>query len=78
MLSDVMDIEELRTVDSVGEANRLLQEGWEVLGFHAAPVSEGTTLGSPTTIFVMARLAEFDDELEESDLGLEEYQPLPS
>jgi hypothetical protein len=78
MLDDVLDIEELCTADSVGEANRLLQEGWELLGFHPAPPSQGGTFGSPTTIFVMARLAEYEDDLDDADLELEEFEPLPS
>ncbi|HEV3310254.1 MAG TPA: hypothetical protein VG815_07035 [Chloroflexota bacterium] len=78
MLNDFADIEELSTADSVGEANRLLDEGWELLGFHPAPPSQGGAFGSPTTIFVMARYAEWDEDLDESDLVLEELEPLPS
>jgi hypothetical protein len=78
MFDDVLDIEELTTTDSVGEANRLLQQGWDLLGFHPAPAAPGGSFGSATTIFVMARLADYDDELDDVDLELEELEPLPS
>lgn len=76
MLDEVLDIEEICTAESVGDANRLLQDGWELLGFHPAPAAQGGAFGSPTTIFVMARLAEYEEELEEEDSALEEFEPL--
>lgn len=78
MFEDVLDIEEIRTVDSVDEVNRLLQEDWQLIGFHAAPsVATGS---SATSIFIMARISEedYDEDLEDSDLELETYEPLPS
>jgi len=79
MFNDLLDIEELCTADSVGEANRLLQEGWELIGFHPAPPSQGGAFGTPTTIFVMAHLYDYeDDEDEEIDIELEELEPLTS
>jgi len=81
MFNDLLDIEELCTADSVGEANRLLQEGWELIGFHPAPPTQGGTFGSPTTIFIMARLYDYEDEDEEDadlELELEELEPLTS
>jgi len=76
MFNDLLDIEELCTADSLGEANRLLQEGWELIGFHPAPAVQPGAFGAPTTIFVLARLAEYEDELEDADLELEEFEPL--
>lgn len=78
MFNDILDIEELCTTDSVGEANRLLQDNWDLIGFHPAPPSQGGTFGSPTTVFVMARLWDFDEEEGESESELEELEPLPS
>lgn len=80
MFSDLLDIEELCTVDSVGEANRLLQEGWDLLGFHPAPPAAGDAFGSPTTIFVMARLYDYDEDEDDEDveLELEELEPVTS
>ena len=75
MLDDLLDIEELCTADSVGEANRLLQQGWDLLGFHPAPASPSGAFGAPTTIFVMARLADYDDEIDLPNLELEEFSP---
>ncbi|GEM_PF-3980512 len=68
MLNEVLDIEEIRTADSVGEANRLLEDGWELIGFHAAPAGQAGAFGAPTTIFVMARVSEDYDEYEDADL----------
>lgn len=70
MLSEIVDIEELATTDSVAEANRLLQDGWDLIGFHAAPALAESSIGPASTIFVMARLTEFEDE---EDVELEEY-----
>ena len=76
MFDELLDIEELCTADSVGEANRLLQEGWELLGFHPAPPAQSpSVIGSPTTIFVLARLYDYEDE-EDAELDLEELERL--
>jgi hypothetical protein len=76
MLNEIVDIEELTTADSVGEANRLLQEGWQLLGFHPAPPTAESSFGTSTTIFVLARLIEYDEE--ELDVELEEFESQPS
>lgn len=75
MLNEMVEIDELTTADSVSEANRLLQEGWELIGFHAAPATTESSFGTSTTIFVLARLSEYDDEDEEVDIEIEEFQP---
>jgi hypothetical protein len=63
MFNDLLDIEELASVSSVEEANKLLQQGWDLIGFHPAPpVPHG-----PTTIFIMARLWDGDDEDDNDD-----------
>lgn len=74
MLNEIIDIEELITTDSVGEANRLLQEGWELLGFHPAPATTNNPSVASATVFVLARLTEYDDE-EDLDIELEEFEP---
>lgn len=73
MLNDVLPVEELRTADSVAEANRLLDEGWELLGFHAAPAGG---FASSATIFVLAKL-DWDEEpvLEDLEARLNPYFP---
>jgi hypothetical protein len=74
MLNELLDIEEVRTTDSVGEVNRLLQDGWDLIGFHPAPAAQAGTFGGPTTIFVMARVASYEEEEEESDFDT--FEPM--
>lgn len=79
MFSDLLDIEEVRTTDSTGEVNRLLQDGWDLIGFHAAAgAGAGGGFGAPTTIFVMARVAAYedDDEDEDEEEDFEPFEPL--
>lgn len=79
MFSDVLDIEEIRTADSVAEANDLLREGWDLIGFHPAPAAGPQGAHKSATIFVMARLEEYEDDLDDlDDVGLEEFEPIPS
>lgn len=75
MFNELLDIEEVSTTDSVGEVNRLLQDGWDLIGFHAAPSGQGGAFGSPTTIFVLARIAAYDDEDEDED-DFDTFEPL--
>ncbi|HZT97163.1 MAG TPA: hypothetical protein VFB34_10040 [Chloroflexota bacterium] len=63
MFNEMLEIDEVCTADSVAEANRLLQDGWELIGFHPAPSS---TVGI-TTIFVLARVSYGDEDEEEVD-----------
>lgn len=72
MFSELVEIDEVCTAESVAEANRLLQDGWELIGFHPAPASSDA---SPT-VFVLARVSygEEDEDGEDVDVELEDYQ----
>jgi len=80
MFNELLDIEELCTADSVGEANRLLQDGWDLIGFHPAPAGQSNSVvGNPTTIFILARLYDFEDDEDIEELEeVEELEPLSS
>lgn len=79
MLNEIVEIEELTTADSVGEANRLIQEGWDLIGFHAAPATTESSFGTSTTIFVLARITEYgdDEDEDELDIEIEEFEAQP-